>query len=207
MFSVFRGAITTLLLSLATFGVAEIRAATVLLQADLEQLVAESESAALAEVVEVRHGRDERGLHSTWVTIRIDDPIFGNRLPTAGETYTFKSYGAPVRMPDGSRVFIDGTPDYRAGQDLLLMLLPVSRWGFSGTAGLSQGVFRVAGGPDARTAESLAGNRNVLGEDGLSRWLDPGAIEETTEPAAEVPYPLLRRALVGLAKAAEKETR
>jgi hypothetical protein len=159
-----------------------IRAASIVRAADLAELVEESEVALAAEVVKVRYGKDDRGLHSTWVTVRVDDPIFGDRLPSPGEFYTFKSYGAPVRMPDGSRVFIDGTPLYRTGDTLLLMLLPVSRWGFSGTAGLSQGVFRLTGSEERRSARGIAG-------------------------APARPYPELRRSIVELAGTAGKEMR
>ncbi|HXV75936.1 MAG TPA: hypothetical protein VD788_06400 [Candidatus Polarisedimenticolaceae bacterium] len=184
-------------------------AATIVRSADLGELVAEAGSAILADVVAVRYGRDERGLHGTWVTVRVADPIFGDGLPAAGGEYTFKSYGAPVTMPDGSRVYIDGSPSYRPGDSLLLLLLPRSRWGFSGTAGLSQGVFRVrVDARGERTAVGMAGNAGVFGERGLAGWLDPAARSGVpAAPDAPVPYAALRRAIADLARTAGKVAR
>ena len=177
------------------------RATTILRVEDLGTLVAESRRAVLAQVVDVRYGFDEHELHSTWVTLRVEDPLYG-RLPPRGRELEIKIYGAPVAMPDGSRLFVDGTPRYSPGQRYLLLLLEDSAWGFTDTAGLHQGAFRIEHGPDGRdTAESLASNRSVLGERGLGRWLTPRDVDSRDLPFLDrttgpVPYTVLRQAIV-----------
>lgn len=176
------------------------RATTILRLETLDTLVAESRRALLGEVVDVRYGYDEHGLHSTRVTLRVDDPIYG-RLPPRGRDLEIKLYGAPVPMPDGTRLFVDGTPRYRVGDRYLLLLLDDSPWGFAGTVGLYQGAFRVSRGADGRDmAESLGGNRAALGERGLGAWLSPADVEPHDLPlldgaTAAVPYTLLRQAI------------
>jgi hypothetical protein len=165
-------------------------------------LVEESDGAALVRVTGVRYGLDERDLHSTFVTFEVEDPVYGSRFRAAGREMTIKTYGAPVTMPDGSRMFIDGTPRYRVGERYLLLLTRESEWGFSSTAGLIQGVFHVA--RDARGklhARNLAGTARVVGMGGLARWLDdesmsPEKFAEAARPLDAVSYPLLRSALV-----------
>jgi hypothetical protein len=176
-------------------------ATTIVHAEDLSALVDESRRAVLAEVLDVRYGFDERKLHSTWVRLRVEDPLYG-RLPRSGEELEIKIYGAPVPMPDGSRLFLDGTPVYRAGQRYLLLLLDDSAWGFTDTAGLDQGAFRIERGVDGRDlAESLASNRSVVGERGLGRWLAPADVEPRDRPFLDrvtgpVPYTVLRQAIL-----------
>ncbi len=176
-------------------------ATTILRVEDLGTLVEESRRAVLAQVVDVRYGFDEHELHSTWVTLRVEDPLYG-RLPPRGRELAIKIYGAPVALPDGSRLFVDGTPTYRRGQRYLLLLLDDSAWGFTDTAGLHQGAFRIDRGPDGRdTAESLASNRSVIGERGLGRWLAPRDVEDRDLPFLDrvtgpVPYTVLRQAIL-----------
>jgi len=190
-----------LLLAVALAAPAGTWATTILRVEDLGALVDESRRAVLAQVVDVRYGFDERQLHSTWVTLRVEDPIYG-RVPRRGQDLEIKIYGAPVPMPDGSRLFVDGTPRYRPGDRYLLLLLDDSAWGFTDAAGLYQGAFRIARGPGGQDmAESLAGNRSALGERGLGRWLGPAEVDAADLPFLDratgpVPYSVLRRAIV-----------
>ena len=155
-------------------------------------------------MVNIRYGLDEHGLHSTWVGVRVDDALYGDAVPDPGQILTVKIYGAPFTMPDGSRIFIDGTPVYRPGERYLLLLRGESEWGFTNVAGLYQGAFRTAVDAGAETARSLSGNRNVFGRDGLGRWLTGENLTEAQrerlaeDPDAPVPYPLLRRAVLAL---------
>jgi hypothetical protein len=180
---------------------ASAQATTIVRVEDLAALVEESRRAVLAEVLDVRYGFDERQLHSTWVRLRVEDPLYGH-LPRRGEEIEIKIYGAPVPMPDGSRLFLDGTPVYRAGQRYLLLLLDDSAWGFTDTAGFDQGAFRIERGVDGRDlAESLASNRNIVGERGLGRWLAPADVEPRDRPLLDhvtgpVPYTVLRQAIL-----------
>lgn len=171
---------------------------------ELPELVKESRRAVLGEVVNVRYGLDDHGLHSTWVRVRVDEALYGDTVPGSGQILTVKLYGAPFTMPDGSRIFIDGTPVYRPGERYLLLLRGESELGFTNVAGLYQGAFRTAVDAGEETAQSLSGNRNVFGRGGLGRWLTGENLTEaqrerlTEDPDAPVPYPLLRRAVLAL---------
>ena len=171
-------------------------ATTLVRHEEISALVKESRRAILGEVVGVRYGYDERHLHSTWVTLRVDETIYG-ASPSAGNEITFKIYGAPVAMSDGTRLFIEGTPLYRSGQRYLLLLREDSPWRFTSATGLFQGAFAVDEKGEAR---SLGGNRRAFGESGLTRWLeadelDPAARARLSNPDAPVPVRLLRRAV------------
>lgn len=197
-----RGRTATLLVVLLLFlPVATTRATTLLRVQGLEELVDESVTAILGQVAEVRYGYDDRKLHSTWVTLRVDDAVYGSDLPAPGGEYTFKMYGAPVRMSDGTRMFIDGTPDYQVGERYLLLLIRVSDWGFTDTAGMFQGAFRITNAADGRVmAESLAGNPVILGSKGLAEWIGPAEVAAAEAPYLDstrgvLPYSLLRRAI------------
>lgn len=178
------------------------RAMSLVRAESLGALVDESRRCVLAQVIGVRYGYDDNRLPGTFVTLRVEDAVYGDELPAPGETLEIKLYGAPVEMDDGLRIHVDGTPRYRAGERYLLLLLGDSKWGFTNTAGLMFGAFRVE--EDAagrRMASSVGGNRWSFGERGLAGWLrEPSELERgvLADPRAPVPYPLLRRALIEL---------
>ncbi|MCP3980188.1 MAG: hypothetical protein GY716_12860 [bacterium] len=196
-FAVVGSALVIVLLGPAAFGT------TLLQQQELSELVAESRRAVLAEVANVRYAYDEHHLPSTYLTLRVNDALYGD-LPASGETFEIKIYGAPVAMPDGLQLFISGTPHYRRGERYLFLLIEESRWGFTNTAGLPFGAFRVkSGAAGGLRAASVGGNRLTLGQDGLGRWLDLDELTsveraEIADPTAAVPYTLLRRAVTDL---------
>lgn len=193
----------SLAMAVSALAFAPAKATTLLERQELPALVAESERALVAEVVQVRFGKDDRGLHSTWIDLAVEERLYG-RMPGAGDTITLKLYGAPITMPDGSRIFIEGTPSYRQGERYLLLLRGESEWGFTNVAGLMLGAFRIEAGGRATTARSLGGNRAVFGADGLQRWLPggermtPGERRALETPDAAVPIRLLRKAVIGL---------
>lgn len=172
---------------------APLSASTLLKLERLPELVAQSRRAVLARVVEVRHGFDEHRAHSTFVSLSVEDVLFGRNLPLPGELLSIKIYGAPVPLEDGSRVFVEGTPEYLVGERYLLLLLDDSGLGFTNTVGLFQGVFRVDTSSDGLVASSLAGNHHVLGGEGLSAT---GAGRAGAD--APVSYESLREVIVNL---------
>ena len=123
---------------------------------DFSQLIDESKRAVLAEVLEVRYELDAARRPSTWVTLHVEDPLYGDSLPAAGGELTIKLFGAPVAMPDGQRIFIDGTPPYRVGDRYLLLLIKESKWGYTNTAGLFQGAFRIEASGTNGAGEAVA---------------------------------------------------
>ncbi len=197
-----RGASGWLLIALLfVFAVPSAQATSLVRQTDLPGLVGESRRAALVEVVNVRSGLDERELHSTWVTLRVEDPLFGDELPPAGDEFTIKIYGARETMPDGKRLFVDGTPLYAPGQRYLLLLVAESPWGFTSAAGLYQGAFRIV--PDDRgraVARNIRPASRLFGDGGAAKWLDveslPAAERRALAEQRELPYRLLRDAVL-----------
>jgi hypothetical protein len=178
-------------------------ALTLVRTSELPDLVDESHRAVLATVTSVLHGFDEQGLHSTFVKLRVEDHLYGPDVPPPGQEMDIKIYGAPETMPDGSRLFVEGTPRYTIGDRYLLLMIEDSPWGFTNTAGLHQGAFRITGSDGGLFAESLAGNGNVLGEEGLRRWLDVDQVssDETqflSHTEGPVPFSMLRKAVVDL---------
>ena len=177
--------------------------ATLLRSQELPELVDESRRAVLATVTGVHHGFDERGLHSTFVELRIDDRLYG-RTPRPGGKLKIKLYGAPETLGDGTRVFVDGTPQYEMGSQYLLLLKDTSDWGFTNVAGLYQGAFKVRSNRGERPmVESLAGNRAVFREGGLERWVESRNMRPSDRAFAAssdgpVPYTLLRQTVVQL---------
>ena len=173
-------------------------ATTLMRVQEFPDLVDQSRRAALVEVLAVSYGYDDNHLPSTSVLLRIEDPIYGGPLPDAGETLRIKLFGAPVEMPDGRRLYVDGTPRYEAGQRYVLLLLGESKFGFTNTASLGYGAFRISDDATGQPlARSVVGNHRAFGEKGLAFWLDGEERQAGTSgaPSAPVSYPLLRRAL------------
>ena len=201
MFRDRRSVMGPVFLLLAALCLAPLHAATLVRLQELPELVDEAQRGLLATVTGVHHDYDERGLHATFVRLRVDESLFGT-LPAAGQEMRIKLYGAPVPMPDGGKLHVEGTPRYGVGRRYLLLLREDSAWGFTNASGLFMGAFRVQPGPGdgELLAESLAGNR-VLGEGGLSRFIDAAdpaeaAFLQVTD--GPVPYPMLRRAILKL---------
>jgi hypothetical protein len=170
----------------------------------LPGLIEESRRAVLATVTAVHHDFDERRLHATFVTLRVEEVLYGENVPPAGDTLDIKIYGSPEPLSDGSRLFVEGTPRYTIGDRFLLLLCADSPWGFTSAAGLMQGAFRITEDAAGRLmAWSLGGNHHALGPEGLGRWLDERDVPAEERPyLAEthrpVPYSLLRRAILQL---------
>jgi hypothetical protein len=176
-------------------------ATTLMRVQEFPELVDQSQRGALVQVLAVSYGYDESHLPSTSVLLRVEDPIYGAPLPEAGKTLRIKLFGAPVDMPDGRRLHVDGTPRYQVGERYVLLLLGESEFGFTNTASLGFGVFRVSDDATGQPlAQSVMGNRRAFGENGLASWLDDGEQQAgvSGDPSAPVAYPLLRRALTDL---------
>ena len=77
------GAGVALLLAVA-LAASPASATSLVAREELPALVEESERGVLAEVIRVHYGKDKRNLHSTWVTLRIEDLVYG-RSSKAGK--------------------------------------------------------------------------------------------------------------------------
>lgn len=192
----YRRMLTILFVSL--FVVSVTWATTLIRVQEFPDLVEQSQRAALVEVLAVSYGYDEHQVPSTSVLLRIEDPIYGAPLPEVGKTVRIKLFGAPVEMPDGRRLHVDGTPRYRAGERYVLLLLGESELGFTNTASLGFGAFKIFDNRDGQPmAQSVMGNRTIFGDNGLGSWLIDEPLEAGAfgDPSAPVPYSSLRRAL------------
>jgi hypothetical protein len=175
--------------------------ATVVRTSGLPELVEESTRGVVSEVVEVRHDYDDRGLHSTFVKLRILDALYGD-VPGPGEQLSIKVYGAPDPMPDGSRLYVDGTPHFRTGERYLLLLVDDTGWGFTSAVGLYQGAFLVDGADTATmTVRPLAARHALFGE--ADQWVgdastSPEVRRALVDGRAPVPYGLLRSSIMNL---------
>lgn len=184
-------------------------ATTLIRVQEFPDLVEQSQRAALVEILSVSYGYDEHQVPSTSVVLRVEDPIYGVPLPEAGRTFRIKLFGAPVAMPDGRRLHVDGTPRYRAGERYVLLLLGESEFGFTNTASLGFGAFRIFDNRDGQPlAQSVMGNRKIFGDNGLGPWLtdEPAETDASGDPSSPVPYTFLRQALRRLWVAGDRAT-
>jgi len=96
------------------------------------------------------------GLPVTRVTFEVDDDIKG----TPGESITLtllggdRQHGLPYRVP--------GLPQFRAGEEWLLLAYPPSEAGLTSPVGLFQGAFRVRTGAAGDRTVAIPGSRRAL---------------------------------------------
>jgi len=121
---------------------------------NLGELVSQSAVILRGHVVSVR-AEPHPELSNLWtivVTLRVREVLKGD----AGPTFTFRQFIWDIR----DRYDAAG---YRKGQQLLLLMNPVTRYGLSSPAGLEQGRFRIRRDRDGRElAVNGHGNANLF---------------------------------------------
>ena len=128
--------------------------------ANIVDLLQQSNDIVVGKVASVTDGLDERGIPYTEVTLEVSESIRG---AIAGE-YKFRQFGllAPRVSADGKRKMMpapDGFPRYTAGEDLVLMLRPSARLtGFRMPAGVTGGKFKLTPG----RVENAHGNAGLF---------------------------------------------
>lgn len=105
----------------------------------LAEAVGEAGCIVHGTVTEVRSGRDQRDLPATWVTVRVARMLKGE---PAGDV-RFKQFGVAARAADGG-LPIPFLPRYRTGWEVVLLLRPPSRHGFTSPVDASLGAYVVA---------------------------------------------------------------
>lgn len=129
------------------------------LQQNLAELVDEAATVVRGQVVSamVEPHPELQNLDTVVVTLQVERTLKGQ----TGATFTFRQYFWDIR----DRGTAAG---YAKGQHLLLLMIKPSEIGLSSPAGLSQGRFQIARGPEG---ELLAGNG--AGNTGLFRGIAP----------------------------------
>ncbi|MGC9329059.1 MAG: hypothetical protein ACP5I1_15605 [Candidatus Hinthialibacter sp.] len=134
---------------------------------NLEELVKGAEIIFEGECTAVRSGKDpETNLIATWYTFRITRGIKGD----LGEEYILKQYGG---VEGETRVKAPGV-HYQAGEQVILLLYGVSRWGFSSAVGLTQGKFTIKETADSKVRYATNGMPSMILFDNMDS--DPPAI-------------------------------
>ncbi len=134
-------------------------------EANLADLISQSELILHGTVSKVSDGIDDRGIPYTEVTLRVREALRGQ----VGDEYTFRQFGLlkPRKMDDGKvnlMVTPAGWATYTKGEETILFLHKHASWtGLQTTAGLGQGKFKIemAGAVNQMNNAGLFKNMNV----------------------------------------------
>jgi hypothetical protein len=153
-------------------------------EANLVDLLQQSELILRGTVSSVTDGIDERGVPYTEVTLTVSDAIKGE----VGKQYTFRQFGLlkPRDMGNG-RMNLMVTPagwaTYSKGEDTLLFLRKKAAWtGLQTTSGLIHGKFKVAMGNTINQANNAGLFKNVQINPALLSSNEQRAMLTTTGP-------------------------
>lgn len=156
------------LLSLLIFAIpAAAQFSTVVVPKNLAELTRQSETIVQGRIVRVSLEPHEtlRNLTTVHVTVQVEETLKGQ----AGTTFSFQQAILDKRQ-------VEGMLGYHAGQHVLLLLNPASKYGLSSTAGQDQGRFLITAGRNGRLQAA-----NRLGNAGLFRGM-PAPAESSTLP-------------------------
>jgi hypothetical protein len=132
-------------------------------EANIVELVGQSELILRGTIREVSDGIDERGIPYTEVTMHVADAIRGD----VGKEYKFRQFGLlkPRSMGNGKTnlmVTPAGWATYAKGEDTVLFLYKRAKWtGLQTTVGLGHGRFKVALAGASNQADNAGLFRNV----------------------------------------------
>jgi hypothetical protein len=128
--------------------------------ANIVELLGQSNDIVVGKVAAVTDGIDDRGIPYTEVTLDVSEAIRGG----ISGSYTFRQFGllAPRLSVDGRKKMMPappGFPRYSTGEEIALMLRPSAAWtGFRMPAGVSRGKFNLSPG----RAENDANNAGLF---------------------------------------------
>ena len=185
------------LLAALLVAVGSAHAMTLTGDANIVDLLQQSNDIVVGKVANVTDGIDQRGVPYTEVTLRVSESIRGG----ISGTYTFRQFGlvAPRLTPDGTKKMMpspEGFPRYTAGTELVLMLRPSARLtGFRMPAGVTGGKFEIGPG----RVENERGNAglfsNVRLEQSLATAKDTRMIVDGGPANPDTFLSFLRRAV------------
>lgn len=153
-------------------------------EANIVDLLQQSELILRGTVSNVTDGIDQRGLPYTEVTIQVSDAIKGE----VGKKYTFRQFGLlrPRDIGNGKMnvmVTPAGWATYSKGEDTILFLRKPAAWtGLQTTAALGQGKFKVAMANATNQANNAGLFKNVRINPALLGTKEQRTLLTTTGP-------------------------
>jgi hypothetical protein len=153
-------------------------------EANLVDLLQQSELILRGTVSSVTDGIDERGIPYTEVTLTVSDAIKGQ----VGKEYTFRQFGLlkPRAMSNGRMnlmVTPSGWATYTRGEDTILFLRKKASWtGLQTTAALDHGKFKVAMANATNQANNAGLFKNIQISPSLLKSNEQRALLTTTGP-------------------------
>lgn len=104
-------------------------------QSNLEKLVKQAGMIFAGKVIDVETGtKDRMNLYMTAYTFQVLDPVFG----VDKDTVTIKQYGGEA---DGHTFYPAGIPRFSRGEEVVVLLYPLSYIGMTSAVGKDQGKF------------------------------------------------------------------
>jgi len=167
--------------------------------ANIVELLQQSNDIVVGKVTNVTDGIDPQGVPYTEVTLQVSESIRGG---IAG-TYTFRQFGllAPRLTADGTKKMMpapEGLPRYTAGTELVLMLRPSARLtGFRMPAGVTAGKFQIGPGRVENEHGNVGLFRNVRLEQGVGNAKETRMIVDGGAVNPDTFLSFLRRAVQG----------
>jgi hypothetical protein len=153
-------------------------------EANIVDLLQQSELILRGTVSNLTDGIDEHGVPYTEITIKVSDVIKGE----VGKEYTFRQFGLlkPRQMANGKMnlmVTPAGWATYTKGEDTILFLRKRAAWtGLQTTAALSHGKFKVAMANATNQANNAGLFKNVQISPTLLSTNEQRALLTTTGP-------------------------
>ena len=165
--------------------------------ANIVELLQQSNDIVVGQVSNVTDGLDQRGVPYTEVTLQVSESIRGG----ISGTYTFRQFGllAPRLTADGTKKIMpapEGFPRYTAGEQLVLMLCPSARLtGFRMPAGVTGGKFEIGPGRVENERSNVGLFSNVRLEQGLGTAKDTRMLVDGGPANPDTFLSFLRRAV------------
>jgi len=167
--------------------------------ANIVELLQQSNDIVVGKVTNVTDGIDPQGVPYTEVTLQVSESIRGG----LSGTYTFRQFGllAPRLTADGTKKMMpapEGLPRYTAGTELVLMLGPSARLtGFRMPAGVTAGKFEIRPGRVENERGNVGLFRNVRLEQGVGNAKETRMIVDGGAVNPDTFLSFLRRAVQG----------
>jgi len=147
-------------IGLASFSWVSPARGLMIMPVNLEYMAEHSDRIFLGRVVSVADQFDSDGRWCQLITFEILEPYKGE----LGKTLTIKQVNPnPIPQADGSVLTtssFQGVPQYKAGEEVLVLLSPDSAIGFTTSVGFMQGTFRVTTDADGNK-QLINGLQNI----------------------------------------------